>query len=86
VTNEVQFQAFLAYARFRLDDRNEVFVLADNLVEECSLSLPFWEDLEQRWRRERPDDFDYEPQAFQRRHDLPDAPSEPTVIRLWRTS
>jgi hypothetical protein len=83
--SDAQFQAFLAYARFRLEGRSEVFVLADDLVEACSLSRPFWEDLEQRWRQQRADDFDYEPQAPQQRHDLPGAPIEPTVIRFWRT-
>src|ERR1700731_1760664 len=83
--SDAQFQAFLAYARFRLEGRNQVFVLTDELVEVCGLPQPFWEDLEQRWRQQRPDDFDYKPQALEQRHDLPGAPKEPTMIRFWRT-
>lgn len=84
--SNLQFQAFLAYARFRLKDRKEVTVLADNLVEECSLSRPFWDDLNRRWNQQRAGDFDYEPQMFVQMHERPGAPSEPSVIRFWRTS
>jgi hypothetical protein len=83
--SDAQFQAFLAYARLRLEGVTEVYVLSDNLVEACSLSRPFWQDLEQRWRQQRPGDFDYQPQSSQQRHELPGSPVEPTVIRFWRT-
>ncbi len=81
---EAQFSAFKVYARDRLRDKSEVFVLVDDLIEACAFHRPFWTDLEQRWCEQPQEDFDYEPQAPARTFDSPEAPYEPTVIRFWR--
>jgi hypothetical protein len=59
MTTNDQWQSFLQYVRSRLATEAEFFVSPETLAEACFLTVPFWEDLEERWRRERPNDFDY---------------------------
>lgn len=82
--SDFQWNAFLAYARARLQEEPEVFALADDVVEACSFPRPYWDSLEARWRKEPPGDFDYEGQAPSRSFETTSAPYEPTIVRLWR--
>lgn len=75
---DAQWQAFLRYVRSRLETDAEFFVSPETLDEACLLELPFWEQLEERWRRERPSDFDYRGQ-----HPAM-VSGEPTMIQFWR--
>ena len=56
----------------------EFFVSPETLAEACSFHVPFWEELEVRWRQERPSDFDYRGQ-----HKM--VSGEPSMIHFWRT-
>jgi hypothetical protein len=76
ITND-QWQAFLRYIRSRLATETEFFVAPETLAEACLFKLPFWEDLEERWRREQPNDFDCRGQ-----HPAT-VTGEPTMIHIW---
>lgn len=77
---DAQWQAFLQRVRVRLKSDSEVFVSSDTLTEACFITRPFWEELEERWRRKRPTDFDYRGQHFET------VSGEPTAIHFWRKS
>lgn len=75
---DLQWKAFLQHARSRLEKEQEFFVAPETLAEICGFQAPFWQELEARWRAERPTDFDYRGQ-----HQT--ISGEPSMIHFWRT-